>query len=623
MARTDPTCQRGARLRVLARNGSMTTRLAWAFLCGALLAGGGCSLWKGELDPTFESRIDERLRRIATTHLEVHSVSRPLTVDEGLSAMKISRATTQPASPPETLELHIDDVRRFVLENNLDLRVSTLEPEIARTRISEEEAKFDATIMVGATYRKENPPAKDGDTYQLDEKSTTLGKALKAFESGLAEGAKSIDGKASQESKSDSSNGVDGAFVSIDEIEQQKEEIGLDAGIVVPLPTGARLQVGQSFDKANKLSPFSSDQSTSMTGFSLSQPLLRNAGIDANLASIRIARIGAKAAAADTRLIAIRLLAAAEKSYWMLYGARMQTELRRRLNDLAARNLEIVQKRAEEGLVASIELTRAQVGVAQQLEALIVAETNERIKQRELKRILNLENVALNSPTQLITATQPRLLNYQLDSEALVQSAVKNRMEMLELELAIAADSIRVNLAKNQALPLISLDVQYGIIDRGGSFGSAWQDAWDFDNNEFVVGIKGEIPVTNQLREAQLRRAVLNRTQRLASRAARDLAIRQEVYDALDLLNQNWQRILAARQTALIAGVNYEAELRQFDEGYRTMREVFEALGQLGDAQLREVNAIVAYQMSLVDLAFATGTLLGYSKVDFAETGPN
>jgi len=46
------------------------------------------------------------------------------------------------------------------------------------------------------------------------------------------------------------------------------------------------------------------------------------------------------------------------------------------------------------------------------------------------------------------------------------------------------------------------------------------------------------------------------------------------------------------------------------------MREVLEVLTQLGDAQIREVKAIVAYQAAQIDLAFATGTLLGYAGLD-------
>ena len=590
--------------------------IAMAFALVVLLAPfAGCSLWEGRLDPEFEKKLDARLRNIDLARLETKASSKPMTVDEGLEQMKRMEATTQ--SVPLSMELSIEDVRRHVLRNNLDLSIYLLEPEIARTRISEEEARFDAAITVGAKYKKQDLPELDGDMVQLSEKNTTLGKALKSFEKGLASGPASWGNKGGKSGASKSEQGLsDGSTVKLTEIAQQKESFDTDIGLVVPLPTGAAIRLGQHFDQDNKLAPFSSNQSISATRFSLSQPLLRNAGVEVNTAAIRIARLGERSSVARTKLVAIRLLAAAEKAYWQLYGARENLEIRRRLIELAEKNLEIVQKRTVEGLIPAIEVIRAEVGVAQQLESVIIAETTERITERDLKRILNMEGVGLNSPTRLLSGTPPRLLRYELNADALVREAMTNRMEMLELELAVAADDLRIEFARNQTLPLITLDFEYGLHDRGGSFGTAWQNAWDFDKGEFGVGIRGEIPVTNELRKSQLRRAVLTRTQRLATRAARELSIRQEVHDALDVLNQNWQRILAARQTVIAAGVNYEAERKQFDEGTRTMREVFEALAQLGDAQAREVNAIVAYQVALIDLTFATGTLLGYAKVD-------
>jgi outer membrane protein len=63
--------------------------------------------------------------------------------------------------------------------------------------------------------------------------------------------------------------------------------------------------------------------------------------------------------------------------------------------------------------------------------------------------------------------------------------------------------------------------------------------------------------------------------------------------------------------------MNYDAELKQFKEGLRTMTEVLEMLTRLGDAQIKEIRAITDYQVALIDLSFATGTLLGYSNVSF------
>ena len=47
------------------------------------------------------------------------------------------------------------------------------------------------------------------------------------------------------------------------------------------------------------------------------------------------------------------------------------------------------------------------------------------------------------------------------------------------------------------------------------------------------------------------------------------------------------------------------------------MTEVLETLTRLGEAQIKEVRAVSDYQASFVDTAYATGTILGYSKLDY------
>jgi outer membrane protein TolC len=496
-------------------------------------------------------------------------------------ATRPSASSTQPAVPPlvpagPAVPLKVSDLRMNMLRTNLDLAVVAIDPQIARTQITEEEARFDALITGGVRYKRESLPRLDGPVVEL---------------------------------------GPGGDVVKETEIAQTKEALNADLGIEVPLPTGAKIKVQSIFDEDVKFDPKKSEQYLTGMKFSISQPLLRNAGFDANLAPIRVARLSNQAVEARTKLSAIRVLALGEKAYWNVYASRRALDIRAQQYNLAYDNLELVRKRVKEGFSPAIEIIRAEVGVTSRLESLIQAETTYRLQQRELKRIMNDPSMPLDSESQIEIASSPELIRLRLDREALVNSALSSRMEMLELELNLAADAIRVDLARNQALPLFMLDFDYGVLDRETSRGSAFGSMFDFDNTGFAIGLRGEIPVTNDARRARLRRALLTRSQRLATRQLRELAIRQEVYDVVDVLNQNWQRILAARQNVIVSGVNYEAELKQFNEGLRTMREVLEALTQLGDAQLREVQAVQAYQVAQIDLAFATGTLLGYAGV--------
>jgi len=110
--------------------------------------------------------------------------------------------------------------------------------------------------------------------------------------------------------------------------------------------------------------------------------------------------------------------------------------------------------------------------------------------------------------------------------------------------------------------------------------------------------------------------------QTLASKENRKLLIKQEVLGAVDQVETNWQQIMASRQNAILEGRVYEAEIRQFEQGLRTSTDVLDALTRLAVAQSSEIKSLTDYQISLVDLAYATGTLLGAGKIQWEPITP-
>ena len=59
----------------------------------------------------------------------------------------------------------------------------------------------------------------------------------------------------------------------------------------------------------------------------------------------------------------------------------------------------------------------------------------------------------------------------------------------------------------------------------------------------------------------------------------------------------------------------YEAEKRQFELGLQTSTDVLNAAAQYSDAKRLEIDAVTDYEISRVDLAYATGTVLGATKI--------
>ena len=271
-------------------------------------------------------------------------------------------------------------------------------------------------------------------------------------------------------------------------------------------------------------------------------------------------------------------------------------------------------------MAAEIEILRARSGVAERVEGVIVAENLVRLRQRELKRLLNRPDLALTGATTVVPVTDPVVLAADPQPARLAEVALERRMEMLELEIRIAQDASTIAFQRNAALPALALDYQYHL----NGLGSRWSDSFDMvgraDYQDHRVGLVLEVPLGNQAAASRLRRAILERVGRLATRRRQADQIRQEVYDAADALRAAWQRVLASREQVALAERVVEAEQRQFDLGLRTSTDVLDAQAALAAARSAEVRAVTDYQIALVDIAYATGTLLGSARVHWEPT---
>jgi outer membrane protein TolC len=475
-----------------------------------------------------------------------------------------TRPTTAPAAPAE-IQLTLEEARQSALENNLDLRVLVIAPTIANESVSAAEAAFEAVFTTDMSYSQAKAPVSS----QLDSSSYNT--------------------------------------------------LSVTPGVSVPLRTGGTLNFSLPVNRGESDNAFSTlnPAYTSDLAASLSLPLLRGAGPYVTTARIRIAQLASQSSLASTRLEVIRVLANVDRSYWRLYGARRQLEVRKKQYDLAVAQLERAQRQVRAGTVAEVEVIRAESGVADQISAVINAENDLRDRQREIKRIINKPGVGPETPTILVPSSPPNALPYKLDPAGVLAVAYKQRMELLELELQLLTDTININTARNGMLPLVTFSYTYGVNALGKTFTDSLAVLREKDFESHTVGIHLEVPIGNEAARSQLRLAMLNRMQSLRTRDQRMQSIQQEVLAALDKLEANWQQIIAAQKRVILAARVVDAETRQFTQGVRTSTDVLNAQASLADAQTAEVSAVADYQISQVDISFAAGMLLGASKVSW------
>ena len=479
----------------------------------------------------------------------------------------IASILEMPEEPPASVDLTLEQCRGLAIENNLDLKVQLIAPNIAQESVNAERAKFEAAFFSNYNY------------YKFDQPNVSV-----------------VD--------------IDGS---------QGDNTNYDFGVNVPLQTGGTLTFDLAEDRSSSNSEnvvinpvYSNDMS-----LSISQPLLRNAGIRTNTHSIRVAEYNKTITDARTKLEVIRVIAAMDRVYWRLYAAFKQLEVRTQQYDLAAEQLERAQRFVNAGKRAQIEVKRAEAALAQSLESIIFADNNLRNRQREMKLTLNKAGLETAGSTAIIPTTEPNPMHYTFDDTVLVRQATENRMEMLELELEIAKAVSQIDYLKNQALPIINLNYTYNINGTGATRTDSQDLLFDNDFADHRLGLQLNIPLGNGRAKSNLRQAYYQRRQILASKEGRTALVEVEVLNALDQLETNWQRILATRQSTLLEARLYEAEVHQFENGLTTSTDVRETQSNLTNAQSTEINALTEYQIALVDLAYATGTLLGAAQIDW------
>jgi outer membrane protein TolC len=330
---------------------------------------------------------------------------------------------------------------------------------------------------------------------------------------------------------------------------------------------------------------------------------------------ISLAQYGKQITDNQTKFQVILVLSSADKAYWQLYAARKELEVRQKQHELAVAQMERAKRQVDAGQLAKVEIIRAEAGVARQLAAIITAENNLRKNQREFKKIINRRGLDIETLTAMVPATEADPVHYTFDTTKLITQAFENRYELLQIELQIAQSISNIDFENNQMLPDVALNYIYNIPSTGLTHSDSYTMLNQKPYENHSIGITLQAPLGNEAAKSRLRRALYQKRQNMATKAKQKQLVQQEVLDALDTVETNWQQIMASRQAAILEGQLYETEIRQFEVGLRTSTDVLDAQSRFADAQSSEITALANYEISVVDLAYKTGTLLGADKI--------
>lgn len=485
------------------------------------------------------------------------------------------------------IKLPLKSVIVLALKNNLQIAFESLGPKVSQTEIAREESVYDPNVSL---------------QYSKDRRVTQVGNFLSGA------------GK--------------------DTIYQENYDLGVDVTKKFVTGTSAELKWNTTDSTTDFLFQTLVPQYKSELSLSLTQPLLKDFGIDIGKSMIKIASLNFKISQNQFQDRVIDILYQIEEQYWSLYFRIRDYEAREHSLKLAKDLLREFRIKIEAGTLAPIEIYQAEAEVAIRKEDLIVARDLLKDSEDRLKSALNFYEREEYWDLVIIPSDEPRSAIIKEDLMESLKVAFQKRPDYNQAKMDIEASNIMVKYTKNQVLPRVDLFGTIGTMGLGGRtnkdammFGSngnsaqganLWSRHWDDvadsmasgDFYNYVIGMKIEFPLGNRFAKSQYSRAKVE-----ALRAAtylKDLEniIINELRGAVRQVETNLKRIEAAKASLRLSEEKLKAEEKKYEVGLSTTHDLLEFQEDLARARSRDARSLADYEKSLANLARVKGILL-------------
>lgn len=515
--------------------------------------------------------------RMAAGAAAVLIVSTPVLAQRGplpIAAVSGQVPAASPSQPPAR-RLSLDEAVRLALEQNLQIKIARLDPQIQDVAVAQARASWSPALSTTFTRNAQSQPAQS-------------------------------------------------AIVPT----SQNATFATGVGVAQTLPWGGHYSVDWNNERqttTNILSDFS-PLLLSTTNLSYTQPLLRNFSIDQIREQLAISQKRRDLSDIDVRGVVAEISRRVESAYWDLVYANDNVAVQRQALDLSRQSLGENQQRVANGTMARVDIVQDEAEVAANQQNVIIAEGAVASAQNRLRVLIfdpstpDVWSIALEPSDAAPFDDRP------VDVTAAVARALQDRTDLQQARNAVDQNAVALRFSRNQILPDVSLVLNYGTFGVGGTeltpvdlssasnvlpssrsivsergYGSVLGDVFAGAYPQWTIGVQIGYQLSTSLARANLARAQLEADQTQLRVKDLEMQATLQVREAAQQVETNQKRVVAARASTALQREKLEAEQRKVAAGTSVPFFVIQAERDLAQAQTLETRALLDYEKARVD----------------------
>jgi outer membrane protein len=399
------------------------------------------------------------------------------------------------------------------------------------------------------------------------------------------------------------------------------------------LPWGGSYSAGWASGRVgtnNDYSTFSPQLNSTFTA-AYSQPLFRNFRIDSARQQYLVSRKNREISEVELVEAIGQTGRNVRNAYWDLVFAINNLEVQKQSLTLAQQSLRDNRARVEIGTMAPIDIIEAQSEVARREESVILAEASISRAEDRLRALISNPSQPDFWTMKIEPTDVAQFVPVNVDVEAAVRTALDRRTDLSTSQKQIEANDVNIRFFRNQSLPDVTANLSYSALGLAGtrrriqaipgqaptildtnarSFASALADAFGGQYPTWNFNVQFSYPIGQSNSEANLARARLQNQQSERQLESQKLSVATQIRDLARNVQTNSKRVEATRAARALAEERLKAEEKKFQAGMTSSFLVFQAQRDLSDARNNELQAIIDYLKSTVDYQTAQETPL-------------
>ena len=344
---------------------------------------------------------------------------------------------------------------------------------------------------------------------------------------------------------------------------------------------------------------------TSVATLTLTQPLLRDFGLDVNRTMIRVAQNNAKVGEHVFLDKVLTVISTVEQSFWELVFANENLKVAQIVLK-AAQDL-VVSNRAKAAaeIISFAEVLQAEAAAASRVELVLVAEKAIRDQEDLFRQLLNPGEQELRQTVHvhLTPIDQPIQTLEPISLEEAIDIAIERRPEVLLAQKNVETSDINSKFAKNQLLPSLALTGTLGATGLGKDLGDMLQRNYGGNFYNWTAGFVLSYPLGNRSAWSQYDKRQLEAKNAQALFQSMRQQVIISVREAVRRVQTDFKRIETTRSARILAEKKLQAEQERFNVGLSTTRFVLDFQRDLALARGSELRAIVDFNKSQSNLA--------------------